>query len=283
MILPRRNRPLAAADFTLIATLLRARSGLVIGPDQSYLLDIRLQPILRREGLGSLEALAGRLRAGAAETLVRDVVEAMTTNESFFFRDGKPFAHLRAHGLPALHGARPQGVALRLWSAAAASGQEAYSIAMLIEEERPRLGDRVIEIVGTDIARAALARARAGHYSEFEVRRGLPAPLLARHFRREPQGWRIADALRARVTFREWNLLSDLRPLGRFDIVFCRNVLIYFDQPTKARVLDAVAGQMAPDGLLYLGGAETALGLSDAFQAVPGERGVYTRALRAAA
>ncbi len=146
---------------------------------------------------------------------------------------------------------------------------------MIIAEARAQLGDRKIEIVGTDIARDQLARAREGTYTQFEVQRGLPVQMLMRHFKKEETHWRISDALRAMVQFREFNLLNDLRPLGRFDVVFCRNVLIYFDQPTKSRVLDGVAGQIAPDGLLYLGGAETVMGITTKFAPLPTERGVY--------
>ena len=207
--------------------------------------------------------------------LARDVVEAMTTNESFFFRDDKPFQHFRSHALPRLMAARPPGSTLRIWSAASSSGQEAYSLAMIIAEAGSQMAGRKVEIVGTDIARGQLARARDGLYSQFEVQRGLPVQMLMRYFKKDDSNWRISEAIRSMVQFREFNLLSDLRPLGKFDIVFCRNVLIYFDQPTKARVLDAAAGIMAADGLLYLGGAETVLGITSRFAPMPGERGVY--------
>jgi chemotaxis protein methyltransferase CheR len=271
---------LAAGAFQILADLLRSRSGLAIGPDKLYLLETRLAPILRREKLHDLAALAFRLRGPAAEAqgneaLARDVVEAMTTNESFFFRDDKPFAHFRVKTLPRLLAARPAGVPLRLWSAAASSGQEAYSLAIILAEAGGR--DRRIEIVGTDIAREQLARAREGLYTQFEVQRGLPIQMLMKHFRKEDAGWRVAAPLRAMVQFREWNLLGDLAPLGRFDVVFCRNVLIYFDPPTKARVLEAIARQMPEDGLLYLGGAETVLGVSSRFAPVADDRGVYEK------
>lgn len=262
------------AAFASIAALLHARSGLVLGPDKLYLLDTRLRPILKREGLHGLADLALRLRAPGAEDLAREVVEAMTTNESFFFRDEKPFTHLRDVALPRLAAARAPGSVLRLWSAAASCGQEAYSLAMLLAEH-PFAGALRAEILGTDIAREPLARARAGIYTSFEVQRGLPAAMLRRHFVRHGAGWRVGDALRAAVRFQEWNLLSDLRPLGRFDVVFLRNVLIYFDVPTRARVLDKVARQMAPDGVLYLGGAETALGVTELLVPVPGGHGAY--------
>ena len=259
---------ISAAAFGFLADLLRSRSGLVIGQDKIYLLETRLAPILKREKLRDLNDLVDRLRGRGADAVARDVVEAMTTNESFFFRDDKPFQHFRAQALARV-------VPLRIWSAAASSGQEAYSLAMILSESRALLGDRRVEILGTDLARDQLARAREGVYTQFEVQRGLPVQMLMRHFRREDAGWRISDALRAMVQWKEWNLLGDLRSLGRFDIVFCRNVLIYFDQPTKTRALEAIAGQMSPDGMLYLGGAETVLGLTTRFAPLPAERGVY--------
>ena len=269
------NRLLAVGTFETIASLLKARSGLAIGQDKLYLLDTRLAPILKRHQLPNLNALAERLRGARAEALAQEVVEAMTTNESLFFRDDKPFEHFRTRALPRLHAARPPGTKLRVWSAASSSGQEAYSLAMILTDLRASLGDRQVEIIGTDIAREQLARARDGLYSQFEVQRGLPMQMLVKHFRKEATGWRVADAIRRMVEFREWNLLADLRPLGRFDIVFCRNVLIYFDQPTKARVLEAIAALLPPDGLLYLGGAETVLGITSRLAPLAGARGVY--------
>jgi chemotaxis protein methyltransferase CheR len=269
------SHALSSAAFDTFATLLKNRSGLVIGPDKLYLLETRLAPILKREQLRDLTVLAERLRAAGAEALIRQVVEAMTTNESFFFRDDKPFQHFRGQALPRLLASRPSGATLRVWSAASSSGQEAYSIAMIVSECRASLGDRRIEIIGTDLAHEQVVRAREGLYTQFEVQRGLPVQMLMRHFRKEPNGWRISEAIRGMVQYREWNLLADLRQLGQFDVVFCRNVLIYFDQATKAKVLEAVARQMPADGLLYLGGAETVLGVTSRFAPLPAERGVY--------
>jgi len=266
---------LSPAAFETLAALLKARSGLVIGADKTYLLETRLAPILKRDNLRDLNALADRLRRPGTEAIARDFVEAMTTNESFFFRDDKPFQHFRSRALPRLHAARPAGTPIRVWSAAASSGQEAYSLAMILTESRALLGQRKVEILGTDIARDQLARARDALYTQFEVQRGLPVQMLMRYFRKEDTGWRVNEPVRSIPQFREWNLLGDLRPLGRFDVVFCRNVLIYFDQPTKARVLQAISAQMAPDGVLYLGGAETVLGITDRLAPLPDERGVY--------
>jgi chemotaxis protein methyltransferase CheR len=269
------DQGLTGPAFETFAALLKARSGLSIGPDKMYLLETRLAPILREARLRDLAALAHTLRQPGKEALLRDVVEAMTTNESLFFRDDKPFQHVRAHALPALGACRPSGTPLRIWSAAASSGQEAYSLAMILCDCTGLMQQRRVEIIGTDISREQVNRAREGLYSQFEVQRGLPIQLLLRHFKKDESGWRISDSIRAMVNFREWNLLADLRPLGKFDIVFCRNVLIYFDADTKTRVLTAIAAQMAPDGLLYLGAAETVLGITTRFTPVAGERGVY--------
>jgi chemotaxis protein methyltransferase CheR len=267
--------PLSPLAFDTLANLLKTKSGLVIGKDKLYLLETRLSEIVKREKLADMNVLAERLRRPGSDALARDVVEAMTTNESFFFRDDKPFQHFRTQALPRLVAARPPGSTIRVWSAASSSGQEAYSLAMIVAESSTLLGGRKVEIFGTDIARDQLARAREGVYSQFEVQRGLPVQMLMKYFRKEDNNWRIADAIRAMAQFREFNLLSDLRLLGRFDIVFCRNVLIYFDQSTKTRVLEAVGGLMPPDGLLYLGGAETVLGITSRFAPMPNERGVY--------
>jgi chemotaxis protein methyltransferase CheR len=262
-----------SAGFAAIAAVLKARSGLMIGPDKIYLLDTRLAPIMKREGARDLAALAERMRPGSP--LERDVVEAMTTNESLFFRDSKPFDALRQRVMPRLHSERRAGTPLRIWSAAASTGQEAYSIAMIAAELALGMPGRRVEIVGTDISRDALQRAREGLYTQFEVQRGLPMQHLVKFFTKEDSQWRIRASLREAVTFRECNLLGDLRGLGQFDVVFCRNVLIYFEAATKSLVLEAVARQMADDGVLFLGGAETVLGLSNALRAVPGESGAY--------
>jgi chemotaxis protein methyltransferase CheR len=264
-----------ATAFATLAGLLKARSGLIIGLDKTYLLETRLTTLLRRENLADLNVLADRLARPGAEPLIREMVEAMTTNESFFFRDDKPFQHFRAQALPRLIAARPPGAALRVWSAASSTGQEAYSLAMILAESKSVVGDRKIEIIGTDIARDTLARAREGQYTQFEVQRGLPVQYLMKYFKKEDPHWRISPAIRQMAQFREFNLLGDLRPLGRFDIVFCRNVLIYFDQATKTRVLEQIALLMPPDGMLYLGGAETVLGITSRFAPLTGERGVY--------
>ena len=265
------------ASFARLARALQDGTGLAIGPGKLYLLESRLRPLLLQHGLADLDALAAELDRPNVE-LVRAVNEAMATTETMFFRDGRPFDHVRLCALPRLHAARPPDARLRIWSAAASSGQEAYSLAMIVAELGPLLAGREVEIIGTDVSRVQLARADVGAYGAFEMDRGLPAALRARHFRREDSVWRISPKLRAQVTFQEVNLLDDLRPLGLFDVIFCRNVLIYFDLPTKQLVLARVAQQLAPDGYLYLGGAEAMLGRNEWLIPVDEEHGVFQRA-----
>jgi chemotaxis protein methyltransferase CheR len=269
----------ATDAFGEIAGLVRRRAGIVLTPDKTYLLETRLGPVLSRFGLPSLAALGSKLRALPGEVLERAVVEALTTHESSFFRDGRPFDHLAA-ALPRLAAGRPAATPIRIWSAACSTGQEPYSIAMLAADALP---GRRVEIVATDISREILDRAKEGLFTQFEVQRGLPIRMLVKHFRQEGTAWRIAPELRATIRFEERNLLGELATLGRFDAIFCRNVLIYFDAPTKTRVLEALARQLTADGLLYLGGAETVIGLTDRVVPIQGERGVYAPAQRRAA
>lgn len=268
-------------SFNFLAGLVKARSGIVLTADKGYMLETRLGPMLRREGLVGLDALALRLRSPREEALTAEMVEALTTNESSFFRDGKPFDHLRRL-LPRLAATRPAGQPLRIWSAACSSGQEAYSAAMVVAELGAALGGRRVEILGTDISREMLDRAREGIFTQFEVQRGLPVQMLVKHFRQEGTRWRVAPELRALTRWQPFNLLEDARVLGRFDVIFCRNVLIYFDAPTKSRVLAMLAGMVAADGVVYLGGAETVFGLTEQLVPVAGERGVYEPARPAA-
>lgn len=263
-------------DFDFVAQLLKQRSGLTIGPDKAYLLESRLNPVARKHGFSGLTDLIQGLRLRGDQTLTRDVVEAMTTNESFFFRDTKPFEQFRRLVLPHMLEKRASRRSFRIWSAACSSGQEAYSLSMILKEFDSKLAGWRVEMIGTDISTEILDKAKEGVYSQFEVQRGLPVQLLVKHFTQEGDRWRISPEIKRMVTYRIFNLLEDPAPLGQFDVVFLRNVLIYFDQPTKAKVLERVAKQMAPDGFLYLGGAETVLGITDRFQVVPGERGIYS-------
>lgn len=262
-------------DFDFICQILKSRSGLLLTNDKAYLLESRLLPVARKWKLATFDDLVRLIRTKNDEAVIRDVVEAMTTNESFFFRDTKPFDQFKQICLPALLKARAAQKTIRIWSAACSSGQEAYSLAMILSEMGPQLNGWKIDIVGTDLSQEILNRAKEGMYSQFEVQRGLPITLLVKYFQQTGDRWKLSDAIRSKVQYREWNLLNDPAPLGKFDIVYCRNVLIYFDQPTKAKVLAGIAKQMPDDGYLFLGGAETVLGISDKFQLLPGQRGIY--------
>ena len=261
-------------DFAYVAKMLKERSGLIVTQDKAYLLESRLTPIARKRGLQGLDDLLRMLPTGG-EALQKEVTEAMTTNESFFFRDIKPFDQFKALVLPQLLKTRAAKKSFRIWSAACSSGQEAYSLAMILKEESAKLAGWKIEIVGTDISIEMLEKAKAGVYTQFEVQRGLPVQLMVKYFKKNNETWQIDPAIRQMVQYREYNLLNDLKPLGQFDVVFCRNVLIYFDQPTKSKVLENISRIVPNDGLLYLGGAETVLGISDKFKPVPDQRGIY--------
>lgn len=262
-------------DFAFLAALIRERSGLVITAEKSYLVDNRLKPLAAERGFSNLSALVAALRGGREEQLKRDVVELMTTNETLFFRDTKPFDLLRDSVLPRMTQARAKGRPLRIWSAACSTGQEAYSVAITIKENAGRLRDWPVEIIGTDISPAVLTKARAGIYSQFEVQRGMPIKLLIKYFKQMESQWEINAEIREMVKFREHNILQDVSPLGCFDVVFCRNLLIYFDGQTKQQVLERIGRLLAADGVLFLGGTETVIGITSRFEPVPGSRGMY--------
>jgi chemotaxis protein methyltransferase CheR len=261
--------------FAYLSKWLYDRTGLVLGPDKLYLVESRLSPIARKYNLAGLDAIIVELRSGRAGEFATEVSDAMMTNESFFYRDVKPFDQFRDLVLPALLQARAAVRRIRIWSAASSTGQEPYTLAMLIKEAEAKLQGWKVEIVGTDISKEALDRAKAGLYTQFEVQRGLPIQMLMKYFKQQGDRWQISDALKQMVQFREFNLLQDPTTLGQFDVVFCRNVLIYFDQATKGAVLGRIAKLMPADGYLYLGGAETVLGISDRFAPIAGQRGIY--------
>lgn len=266
------------ANFQYLAAFLKKRSGLIIADDKTYLVESRLNPIARRLGHASLDAMAEVLKAGKSPALEAAVVEAMTTNESSFFRDKTPFERLKSSVLPRLMAARADTKRLSIWCAACATGQEPYSIAILLKEMEAQLRGWRIDILGTDISSAVLEKAKAGLYTQFEVQRGLPIQRLVRYFTQEGESWRLDASIRAMVQYRVFNLLDEFSALGTFDIVFCRNVLIYFDRDTKANVLNRLSKVLSGDGCLALGAAETLVGLSDALRPVNGERGFYEAA-----
>jgi chemotaxis protein methyltransferase CheR len=261
-------------DYEFLRKLLRERSGLDLSADKQYLVESRLIPLARKAGLPGIAELVQKIRSGT-DPLTSDVVEAMTTNETFFFRDKIPFDHLREAVLPELMQARANRRSLRIWCAASSSGQEPYSIAMCLKGIGAGLAGWRVEILATDLSQAVLEKSRAGIFSQFEVQRGLPIQMLVKHFTQVGELWQLNADIRAMVQHRQLNLLQDFSHLGTFDVIFCRNVMIYFDQDTKAGVFDRLAKVLEADGILALGAAESVVGISDAFRPYPERRGLY--------
>jgi chemotaxis protein methyltransferase CheR len=271
-----------ATDFEVLSQTLKRRSGLVLTADKGYLVESRLAPIIQKLGLDGPATIIAKLRAGD-EAVARAVTEAMTTNESFFFRDQTPFDLFEKVMLASLVKARAGKRKLSIWCAAASTGQEPYSLAMIVRENSALLKDWSVEILGTDISHEVIARAKSGLFSHFEVQRGLPIQLLVKYFAKKDEQWCLKDEIRKMVQFRAFNLLDPYLGLGSFDIVFCRNVLIYFDEATKKNVLERIAQLMPDDGYLVLGGAESVFGVTNVFAPVEGTRGLYQRRAAASA
>ncbi len=260
---------LSAGDVQYLSTLVRQRSAIVLEPEKSYLLEARLAPLARAEGFGSIDALVEHLRAQPANGLHRKVVEAMTTNETSFFRDLHPFEALRTLVIPEVIGRRRAERRLTIWCAASSSGQEPYTVAMTLLEHFPELAGWSVKLLGTDISGAMIARCQAGKYGQIEVNRGLPAPLLTKYFERKGMDWQVKPEVQRLCEFRELNLIEPWGQLPAMDVIFLRNVLIYFDVETKRSILQKVRAALAPWGHLFLGGAETTLNLGDMFERVP--------------
>lgn len=253
--------------FDQFRTFLKATTGVALESDQWQAAEQRLAPVAGRLGL-SIDDLIDRFLRHSDPRLSAAVVDTMMTNETFFFRDRKPFELFREVILPRLLERRGEERRLRIWSAACATGQEPYSLAMVLDEEAHRFKDWTIEIVASDISASALETARGGLYNQFEVQRGLPVALLLRHFQRDLEKWRITERLRAQVQFQQVNLIDDFSRFGPFDVIFCRNVLMYFDQATRKTVLNRLARTLTPDGILMLGATEFTPG-DCAFAALP--------------
>ena len=270
-------------DYEFLRKLLKERSGLDLSPDKQYLVESRLVPLARKAGLAGITELVQKMKAGSADALTADVVEAMTTNETFFFRDKIPFDHLKDTMLPALLQARSARRSLRIWCAASSTGQEPYSIAMCLKALGPAIAGWKTDIVATDLSQGVLEKSKAGIFSQFEVQRGLPIQMLVKHFTQIGDMWQLNPDIRAMVQHRQLNLLQDFGHLGTFDVIFCRNVLIYFDQDTKAGIFERLSRVVEPDGFMVLGAAESVVGISDAFKPYPDRRGLYRpNAVRAA-
>ena len=261
-------------DYEYLRKLLKDHSGLDLSADKQYLIESRLLPLSRKSGLPGISELVQKMKVGSP-ALVAQVVEAMTTNETFFFRDKVPFDHFRDSIMPEIIKARAARKSIRIWCAAGSTGQEPYSLAMCLKEMSAALAGWRVEIIATDLSQEVLEKSKAGVYSQFEVQRGLPIQLLVKHFKQNGELWQISPEIRAMVQHRQLNLLHDFSSLGTFDVIFCRNVLIYFDQDTKINIFGRLARTMEADGFLALGAAETVVGLTDVFKPFPEKRGLY--------
>ncbi len=252
--------PLHKADFTFLTSIIKQYSGIALDEGKEYLLESRLTPLLSKYNLASLSELAQYMKENKDEELLIEVIEAMTTNESFFFRDIKPFDNFKNVMLPAIKNAHPAKNNIKIWSAACSTGQEAYSLVMtFLESELSKYN--TIEIIATDLDLNVIEKAKEATYTQFEIQRGVPINMLLKYFSQDGDQWKLKEEVRSRVKFQKFNLLEDPSILGRFDIIFCRNVLIYFDEPTKKKVLDGIAKVMEPHSFLVTGTAESLIGL----------------------
>jgi chemotaxis protein methyltransferase CheR len=257
---------LAKADFDFVRDLIKAKSGIVLEPGKEYFVDARLSTLARRQKFDSVAALVAKLRETPLDPLQRLAIEAMTTNETSFFRDHHPFGALKNEVLPRLLLSRAASKSLNIWCGASSAGQEPYTIAMTLCESIPKLEEWKISFLATDLSTEMIARSREGKYNQLEVNRGLPAALLVKYFKRHGLEWQIDERLRNMIEFREMNLTASWPYLAPMDIIFMRNVLIYFDPDTKRDIFRQVRQVLKPDGYLFLGGAETTLCLDDAFE-----------------
>ena len=274
---------ISANDFEFVRTMVRTQAGIILEPGKEYLVDSRLQPLARREGLASLEELVAKLRTPFGAALNQKVVDAMTTNETTFFRDVEPFEVLRKFVLPDLIERNKQTRRLGIWYAASSTGQEPYSVSMLIHEHFPQLLQWDLQQLATDISPSVLARAREGVYSQVEINRGLPANYLVRYFEKQGNQWRLKDPVRKMVRYEELNLIRPWPAMAPVDIVMIRNVMIYFDVEAKKQILSRIQKILQPGGYLFLGGAETTLNLDDSFARQPHPRAGCYRAKTALA
>jgi chemotaxis protein methyltransferase CheR len=261
-------------DYEYLRKLLKDHSGLDLSTDKQYLIESRLLPLARKAGLPGISDLVQKMKGGS-NALITQVVEAMTTNETFFFRDKVPFDHFRDTIMPEMLKLRAARKSLRIWCAAGSTGQEPYSLAMCLKEMSAALSGWRVEILATDLSQEVLEKSRTGIYSQFEVQRGLPIQMLVKYFKQIGELWQINPDIRGMVAHRQLNLLHDFGQLGCFDVIFCRNVLIYFDQETKANIFGRLVRSMEPDGFLVLGAAETVVGLTEAFKPIGDRRGLY--------
>jgi chemotaxis protein methyltransferase CheR len=260
--------PISHDGFNYIRDLVHRQSANTLEAGKEYLVESRLGPVARGEGFESLQCMVEQLRLSPPGELHRRVVEAMTNNETLFFRDPRVFAMLKNTILPELAARRASDRALSIWCAACSTGQEPYSIAMLLREQLPSLSGWDVQLIASDISRDVLARARAGRYTQFEISRGLPAHMLVKYFQQFQSSWEISAQLRAAVVFQEMNLTHPWPKLACMDLIVMRNVLIYLDVDAKKRILAKATRLLAPGGYLVVGGAETPTGLDDELEPV---------------
>jgi chemotaxis protein methyltransferase CheR len=272
---------MSAPVIVRVIDFINKAAGIVLTTEKAYFVEARLSPVLREEGLASIDELMTRAERGDRR-LAQRLVDALTTNETFFFRDKSPFEHFRNIILPELMSRRPAGKTLRIWCAACSSGQEPFSLVMVLDELKSQLGGRSVEIHASDISEAILNKAKSGLFNQFEVQRGLPTKMLLQYFEKVGENWRISPDVVKRVNFFKFNLLEEPKTLGTFDVIFCRNVLIYFDRPTRSKIFDRLADRLAPDGFLLLGGAESTFGVTDRFSSHPKERMLHMPLMRRA-
>lgn len=266
---------ISEADFQYISDFVYQKAAIVLEPSKMYLVESRLQPVAKREGLASLGDLVAKLRAQPTNGMHWSIVEAMTTNETYFFRDVHPFDLLKKTVLPELIKRRSKEKQLSLWCAASSSGQEPYSIAMLLRDSFPELSSWKVTFIASDISTEMLDRCREGRYSQLEVNRGLPAPLLIKHFQKVGANWQVKDELRKMIDFRQLNLATPWLAMPPMDVIFMRNVMIYFDLETKKGIMGRVRRLLKPDGYFFLGGAETTINVDDAFKRTQIEKAAY--------
>ena len=261
-------------DLDLIVALARGRAGLKVDPEKTYLIESRLAPLARREDFGSIPDMLTALRERKEDRLAWALVEAMTLNETSFYRDREVFNYLASDAIPALARRRAAtGGSLRIWSAGCATGQEPYSLAMALDARRGDLGGVKVDLYGSDLSERCMEKAQSGLYTQFEVQRGLPIRQLVDHFEKQEEMWQLSPRIRQMVRWRRINLLADLTPLGQFDVILCRNVCVGLEDAARTKVLDSLSQRLAPDGMLVLGAAETAG--DGAFLPVPGRNGLY--------
>lgn len=262
------------ANFSYISSLLKDKVGISLTQDKAFLVESRLSSVSRYWGFETVDDLVADVRKASDKKVEADILEALATYDSFFFRDLKPFEQVKNHLIPTLIPLRKEEP-IRILSAGCSSGQEAYSLAMMLNEEKDTIGDHKFEITAVDFSRFILNKAIEGKYSQFEIQKGLPVEYLLKYFVQDDDKWTVNDTVKELINFKVHNLVDKLDDLGKFDIVFCRNVIMYFDQMHKKRLMEKLSTLLNPEGFMFLGNAETVLGITIEFIPVQGFRGMY--------